>query len=96
MSTILSLMDLRSLPKIELHLHQHNEIVADEDVLSPGARASLEDVGTGLGFICAVALLVSCFGRAARLFAAAPIPEGREARDVERRALEIAGGERQA
>lgn len=77
----------------EVHFSR-TELRADEDVLSDGARAALEDVGTAVGLICALVLLMAHFARAGRLFPASGMSESREARELERRAQEALAGER--
>ena len=50
-------------------LREHTELLSDDDVLSPGLRASLEGVGSAVGVIAAVALVASQLGRARSLLA---------------------------
>ena len=50
-------------------LREHAELLTDDDVLSPGLRASLEGVGSAVGVIAAVALVASQLGRARSLLA---------------------------
>lgn len=77
----------------EVHFSR-TELRADEDVLSAGARAALEDVGTAVGLLFVLALLMTHFARVARVFPASGTRESREARELERRAQEAMAGER--
>ena len=74
--------------------YQAREIVVDEDVLSLGARAAIEQVGSATGFVLAIALMCALLPRAGRFLsahgAAGSVGRGedRDVREVERRALD--------
>ena len=50
----------------EVEVHRTHELVADEDVLSLDLRHALDQVGTAIGLVAAVALVFAHLKRARR------------------------------